>query len=81
MDNLVKGMLKSNQFKFYLIIATMVTQGTQIDESIFWQDQLSLKNTTISKHENSFMVGNTSRSHISKVDDPQKSIGANKEDL
>jgi hypothetical protein len=71
MDNLVKGMLKT----------TMVSQGTQIDESLLKQGPQSMKNTSVSKNENSFMVGNTSRSHISKVDDPLKRSGANKEDL
>lgn len=71
MDNLVKGMLKT----------TMVTQGTQVDESVFKQGLLGVKNTSVSKQENSFMGVNTSRSHISKVDEPLKKSEANKEDL
>ncbi len=42
----------------------MVSQGTQIDESLLKQGPQSMKNTSVSKNENSFMVGNTSRSHI-----------------
>lgn len=59
----------------------MVSQGTQIDESVFKQGLLGAKNTSVSKQENSFMGVNTSRSHISKAEDPLKKSGANKEDL
>ena len=58
-----------------------MTQSTQVDESVLRLGQQSFKQGLTSKNDNSIMGGNTSRSHISKADDPLKRSGAYKDEL